>query len=124
MINYKSRNFVLASIILIGSIFFIHFISINYKSFHFGKDHGLIFRIILFCAVSAIFFSIVKSEIGYLIVGFLIGLIAYILSFLLVIGLSLLIKENTTGWDISLVWNQLIATMIVFCIGLWMQAKK
>ncbi len=107
-------------VILYSNVFFIDFLATHFSQLHFGKDNGLIFRIVATCLVSAIFFGVIKKRkvIGFLI-GFFMGLFSYILTFIIYLITSIAVKGDNSGWDIRLIFDQLIATTIICICGMF-----
>jgi len=85
----------------------------------FGKDNGLIARVLLTILGSIIFYIVIQNRLSIknIVIGVAIGVLSYIIVFLLYFLLSWLIYKDNRGFDIPLLIDQLIATTIIVIIG-------
>ena len=113
------RLFLLWSLVFYLLSMSMDFIASNVGNVHVGKDNGLIFRIIATSIISSIYFFMIKKKrvLRNTIVGFLVGLLSYFLTFLCSLILSILIKNDNSGWDVRLLYYQLCATTFIVIIG-------
>ena len=114
-----TKHFIIPTIILFAFVIAVDFFLQKTNLLAFGKDNGLIARIVLTILGSIIFRVIIKKKltIKNIIVGFGIGVLSYIIVFLLYILLSLLIYKDNRGFDFPLLIDQLISTTTIIIIG-------
>ena len=113
------KGFVIAWIALVIAVILVDFISRSCMVVHFGKDGGMVFRISMFLVSCSILFGYIggwKSRSAML--GVAIGMAAQVCAYAALI-LSSRVKGDFSGWDIPLVWDQLIAAgfLLLFGIG-------
>ena len=114
-----TKRFIIPTIILFAFVIAVDFFLQKTNLLAFGKDNGLIARIVLTILGSILFRVIIKNKltINNIIIGFSIGILSYIIVFLLYMLVSLLIYKDNRGLDFSLLTDQLIATTMIIIIG-------
>jgi hypothetical protein len=113
------REYMLAWLVLLAAVLIAHFIAKSCLAVHFGKDQGLVFRMSIFILSSAALFGYVcRSWLVGLSLGFGVGLVGQLCAFATLLLSSLLIKGDFSGWDIPLVWDQLIAASFLLLFGI------
>jgi hypothetical protein len=113
------KRLLIATVILYSSVFFVDYLISQWTIFHYGKDDGLVFRVITVSFSSSIFFLIVKKKFSLHIgIGFIIGILSYFLVFAIYITVSVINGGNRNRLVLSMLGDQLAATTIVFIVGL------
>jgi hypothetical protein len=114
----KSKNrsiyFICFSVFIFITIFLIN--SLLMKGFlNFGKDQGLVFRVLFTCTAGGILFTLRENsnKIWSFIPGIFMGILSYIITFII----YLILPEDTIS-DIPILVDQLIATSILFLISI------
>ena len=113
-------GFVICSLILFFFAVVPDLIALNTNILNYGKDNGLVFRIFFTCVLSAFYFLAIfkRRHLKYFVVGLLIGLSSYILTFICSLASSLIINGNKSGWYLPELYFQLCATVFVVVITL------
>ncbi len=84
---------------------------------NFGKDGSLLFRIFFILLISVVYFVFRGDKIlKDFIFGFIIGIVSFIITYVLYYFLSFLIFGDNRNFDISLIYDQIIAISIVFLL--------
>lgn len=121
------KRLILGALILYASVFFVDFLISKWIFFHYGKDDGLVFRVITVSLFSSLFFYIIKNNFSLHIgLGFFIGLLSYLLIFALYICSNILNGGDNSGFVLPMIGDQLAATTIVFIVGViyWFVLKR
>lgn len=111
------KRILIASLLLFVSVLCIDFLTLIGTFFHFGKDNGLVFRIIGLTIFSLVFFLAIKKSVGNAIVGLIVGFLSYFITATIIYWSSQLIKGNHKGMNIPLIYYQLISVIIILSIG-------
>lgn len=117
------KRFFLAAFILYSSVFLANFLISKGPLVHFGKDGGLLFRIFSLCFFSSIFFYLIKNDILYIVIGFFIGLLSYLLVFFIYIITYMAIGGSSNSWVLPVVADHLVATSIVLIVGIFLRKR-
>ena len=113
------KGFVIAWLALVIVVMLVDFIALSCMVVHFGKDGGMAFRISMFLISCSILFLYIGGRGSRsAMLGMAIGVAAQVCAYAALI-LSSRIKGDFSGWDIPLVWDQLIAAgfLLLFGIG-------
>ena len=113
------RSYLTAWLALVASALLADLIARSYSAVHFGKDNGMVFRMALFVFSCSILYGYVERR-GFTsaLLGLAIGVGVQICAFAAYFLSSLLIKGDSSGWDIPLVWDQLIAAGFLLLFGI------
>lgn len=123
--NFLNKAQCLFSVFVIYLIaMLINIIATNNNSIYFGKDDGLLFRVFFTCLVSGFVFFRLSKKTRSFFIGFFIGLLSYILTFIIFIMLSEIVKNDNSGWDIPLIFDQLVAATIISIIFIIRSCRK
>lgn len=117
----KSKILTLSICFWIIVITLIELCAINFRFLHFGKDQGVIFRMIAFGISTSIYFLIInnfKYRLKTIIIGLIIGFISYVIVYTIYIIVSLILNHDNSGFDIPLLFDLIFSTLIVIIIGL------
>lgn len=95
----------------------IAIISMRQSFLQWGKDHGLLAQIISTCIADGFLFFLLKKNIQSYLLGFLTGIIGYLITNLIYLLLSFLIYEDNRGFDISSIYDQLITSSFVVFVA-------
>jgi len=122
--NRKFIYFLAATMLLYCSVFLTNYlVSIN-TIFHYGKDDGLVFRILSLCIFSSIFFLIIKKRLKFLIAGFFIGLGSYLFLFSIYISENIKTNGDNNHFYLSMLGDEIFSATMVFIIGLLFRRNK
>jgi hypothetical protein len=106
------------------SVFVIDFLSNKYVFFHFGKDNGLLFRIISLIVFTTILFFQSKQTIAVFFASVVIGFLSYFVLALLIFCLSYIIQGNHKLMNFPLLYYQLICMFIINVLALFFLRKS
>lgn len=99
-------------IILISFLNFLNFIKI--VDFNFGKDGGLLIRVILNIVLCFFYINLCyKFSVLNMFLGFICGLLGYIIYFFLIINtISFILYGDNRGFDVSGYFEEIISFLI------------
>lgn len=111
--NSAIRRYIIATLFLYLSAFFINYLVKNTLSLHWGKDGGSVSIAFFHCISSYLFFLILnRCAITYIGLGFFVGLISCgIIVFLPILW-------DNPDWFIYMLGQQIVACTIVFLLGI------
>jgi|GEM_PF-5653528 len=113
--NSAVRIYIIATLFLYSSAFFINYFVKNTLSLHWGKDGGIVSIAFFHCISSYIFFLILnRSTIAFLGLGFFVGLF----SCAIIIFLPIIEIWDNPDWFIYILGQQIFACTIVFLLGI------
>lgn len=110
MMQKDLKEFIGALLIIALVSLVAEFMARAFPIVHFGKDQGLVFRVIIFVLSCTVLYGYVcRKRLVGLFIGMVVGIVAQVCSFATLLVSSLLVKGDFSGWDIPPVWDQLIA---------------
>ena len=109
--------------ILIGSIIVAEILSENFWALHYGKDDGLVFRILMFSITCSWFMYKVWSKKILIPIGFIVGIISHVIVYILYTLLSRFGFNNIVG-SIPVIGDQIISVIMIIAVVLFLKKKK
>lgn len=120
--NIKINIFkVITGVVLLitQTLLFDYVLSLN-NLFYFGKDSGLIFRVLTLCLFGGLFFILIKKiEINSFFIGLAFGFLSYILVFGYYIFMGIITGGSNNYPIMSSFGDHLLATLILLISSLF-----
>ncbi len=108
----------LACSVLVLAALLADFIARSYTAVHWGKDQGLVFRVMVFVVSCSILFGYARRSLVGVFLGSVIGVVVQVCALATLLLSSLILKGESNGWDIPLIWDQLIAASFLLIFGI------
>lgn len=116
--NYLNKSFFIAVFIFYMCAFIVNLLITEFPNLEFGKDHGLVFRVISTIILSILFYLIarLKISLGNVLMGFALAFFSYLIVFLSYLFISFIIYGDNRGFNLPLIFDQLFAsTVMIIC---------
>ena len=98
--------------------FIVNLLIRKFPILEFGKDHGLVFRVISTIILSILFYLIVRLKISLenVLMGCAFAFFSYLIVFLSYFFISFIIYGDNRGFNLPLLFDQLFAsTVMIIC---------
>lgn len=118
--SFKRRNIYIAFLFWVTIITLIEICAAYIPLLHFGKDHGLVFRVIAFTLATSLYFLIINDYIHKfktIIIGIIVGFMSYVIIYIIYMIASIIYNHDNSGFDIPLVFDLIFTALIVIIFG-------